>query len=65
MLELESARAKRSERENGSRAHRMRVISITSGKGGVGKSSVAANLALTLAAKGERVLLLDGDFGTM
>jgi len=40
-----------------------RVISVTSGKGGVGKSSVVANLALSLAAKGERVLLLDGDFG--
>jgi flagellar biosynthesis protein FlhG len=29
----------------------------------VGKSSVVANLALSIAAKGERVLLLDGDFG--
>lgn len=40
-----------------------RVISITSGKGGVGKSSVAANLALAAAKIGQRVLLLDGDFG--
>jgi flagellar biosynthesis protein FlhG len=63
MLELESARAKRMEKRGGTRAEKMRVISVTSGKGGVGKSSVAANLALTLAAQGERVLLLDGDFG--
>jgi flagellar biosynthesis protein FlhG len=41
----------------------MRVISVTSGKGGVGKSSVVTNLAVSLAAKGNRVLLLDGDFG--
>lgn len=41
----------------------LRVISVTSGKGGVGKSSVAANLATTLGNKGQKVLLLDGDFG--
>ena len=40
-----------------------RVISVTSGKGGVGKSSVVANLATSLGQKGNRVLLLDGDFG--
>src|SRR5207244_3331825 len=37
------------------------VIAIGSGKGGVGKSTVAANLALALAASGARVGLLDGD----
>jgi flagellar biosynthesis protein FlhG len=40
-----------------------RVISVTSGKGGVGKTSVVANLSLTLAARGKRILVLDGDFG--
>lgn len=40
-----------------------RVISVTSGKGGVGKTSVVANLSLTLAKRGKRVLILDGDFG--
>lgn len=40
-----------------------RAIAVTSGKGGVGKSSVVANLAMSMAARGERVLLLDGDFG--
>lgn len=41
----------------------MRVISITSGKGGVGKSSVVSNLSLSLGSMGYKVLLLDGDFG--
>ncbi len=40
-----------------------RVISVTSGKGGVGKTSVVANLSITLASRGKRVLILDGDFG--
>jgi flagellar biosynthesis protein FlhG len=62
MLELRSARGLR-DWQAGERKKGFRVISVTSGKGGVGKSSVVANLALSIAAKGERVLLLDGDFG--
>ena len=38
-----------------------RTIAVTGGKGGVGKTSVALNLALTLARQKNRVLLLDGD----
>ncbi|GAA0775854.1 Mrp/NBP35 family ATP-binding protein [Roseibium denhamense] len=38
-----------------------RVVAIASGKGGVGKSTVAANLACALAAQGRRVGLLDAD----
>jgi flagellar biosynthesis protein FlhG len=42
-------------------APRARAIAITSGKGGVGKSNVAVNVALELAALGYRVSLLDAD----
>lgn len=38
-----------------------RVITVTSGKGGVGKSTVAANLAVALARRGQKVGLLDAD----
>lgn len=40
-----------------------RVLSVTSGKGGVGKTNIAVNLACQLAAMGRRVVLLDADFG--
>lgn len=42
---------------------RASVIAITSGKGGVGKSNVAVNLAIRLASAGKRVVLLDADLG--
>ena len=40
-----------------------RTISFTSGKGGVGKTNIATNMALLLAVSGKKVLLLDADFG--
>lgn len=40
-----------------------RVITVTSGKGGVGKSNTAINLAIQLKKLGQRVIILDADFG--
>jgi len=40
-----------------------RVLAVTSGKGGVGKTNVVAGLAMSLARVGQRVLVLDADFG--
>ncbi|MCG8325418.1 MAG: P-loop NTPase, partial [Thiotrichales bacterium] len=40
-----------------------RVIAVTSGKGGVGKTNVAINLATVLAQAGQSVTLLDADLG--
>jgi len=42
---------------------RTRTVSITSGKGGVGKTTMVANMAYALAQKGQRVLIFDGDLG--
>lgn len=40
-----------------------RVISVTSGKGGVGKTNIVGNLALAFSAMGQRVLIIDADLG--
>jgi len=40
-----------------------RVLSITSGKGGVGKTAVVSNVAVALAKQGKKVLIIDADLG--
>lgn len=40
-----------------------RVITVTSGKGGVGKSNVAVNLGVELSRRGKKVIIFDADFG--
>lgn len=40
-----------------------RVVTVTSGKGGVGKTTTTANLAVALAATGKKVVCIDGDIG--
>jgi septum site-determining protein MinD len=40
-----------------------KVVTITSGKGGVGKTTATANIAVALAAMGDKVVCLDGDIG--
>ena len=49
----------------GSRPQRplARVITVTSGKGGVGKSNTAINLAIQFRKMGQKVIILDADFG--
>ncbi len=44
-------------------AARARILAVTSGKGGVGKTFVSANLAAALARRGLNVLVLDADLG--
>jgi len=51
------------EKVNGHNSHQIRVISITSGKGGVGKTSITANLATAFQKLKKRVLILDADLG--
>jgi len=41
----------------------VQVIAVTGGKGGVGKTTIAVNLAAALAGRGKQVMLLDGDLG--
>jgi len=43
--------------------HPVRVIAVTGGKGGVGKTNLSVNLAVSLAEMGKRTLLMDADLG--
>ncbi len=49
--------------ERRSEPHPSRLVSVVSGKGGVGKTSLSVNLAVAAARSGARVLLVDGDLG--
>lgn len=48
---------------NIARSKPVKVIAVSAGKGGVGKSNVSVNLAIALAQKNKKVLLLDADLG--
>ncbi|KAF1722449.1 MinD/ParA family protein [Pseudoxanthomonas wuyuanensis] len=43
--------------------HPVRVVAVTGGKGGVGKTNLSVNLAVSLAEMGKRTLLMDADLG--
>lgn len=44
-------------------ARQTRLVAVTSGKGGVGKTNLVVNLGVAWAERGRRVIILDGDFG--
>lgn len=50
-------------KKQNTRSHLARVITVTSGKGGVGKSNISVNLAIQLGRLKKRVVVLDADFG--
>ncbi|QEM69868.1 MinD/ParA family protein [Geobacter sp. FeAm09] len=58
-----NAAAEHSETAAAGEERGIRVISVTSGKGGVGKSNVVSNLAMALSAQGKQVLIVDADLG--
>jgi len=68
-LALRKVRSERTKKNNGLKLDgpgvfpKTRVISITSGKGGVGKTNIAVNLAYFLARIRKRTLILDADMG--
>mgnify|MGYP002870154145 CR=1 FL=1 len=48
---------------NSGKNHRTKIIAITSGKGGVGKTNLSVNMAIAYAQLGKKVILIDGDLG--
>ena len=47
----------------GAQERNARVIAVTSGKGGVGKTNISVNLSVALARMGKQAMLVDGDVG--
>ncbi len=60
---LRRAAGKRNSDSSRQTAARTKIIAVTSGKGGVGKTNVVANLAVSLSEIGKKVVVLDADFG--
>ncbi|MEA1961739.1 MAG: MinD/ParA family protein [Bacillota bacterium] len=63
LREMAEALRNQIEAELSKKLQQTRVIVVSSGKGGVGKSTVALNTALDLCALGKRVVLMDADLG--
>jgi flagellar biosynthesis protein FlhG len=55
--------SKNSRTANRAKDHQPRIMAITSGKGGVGKTNIVANLGYSLARYGKKILIFDADLG--
>lgn len=59
----EAMKQKKGDKEKQSNVKKTRIITVTSGKGGVGKTNVSVNLALAYARTGRKVVVMDADLG--
>jgi len=58
-----SAKSVSSAKSNVKQAEKARIITVTSGKGGVGKTNLSVNMALAFARLGKKVIVMDADLG--
>lgn len=60
---MQSINPEKNEKKTANKNHNTRIITVTSGKGGVGKTNLSVNLAIAYAQIGKKVILVDADLG--